>query len=287
MSFGLPPRDEPRLTYGGYLKVRELISLQQLLSDPRQHDEMLFIIIHQVYELWFKELLHELDTIIERFNADQPLAAHRLVRRCIEIERVLVDQIAVLETMMPTDFLAFRDHLMPASGFQSFQFREIEYISGLKDARFLKNYDPNSEEHARLEARLSQPSLADAFYAMLQRRGFNLQEVGTASGGERSANSEGPKGEAGHRRISELKRIYQDAERHYELFLLTESLIEYDEMFSMWRLRHIRMVERMIGSKTGTGGSEGAAYLKKTVERQFFPELWELRSYLSKKSSGE
>ena len=286
MSFGLPPRDEPRLTYGGYLKVRELISLQHLLSDPRQHDEMLFIIIHQVYELWFKELLHELDTIIERFNADQPLAAHRLVRRCIEIERVLVDQIAVLETMMPTDFLAFRDHLMPASGFQSFQFREIEYVSGLKDARFLKNYDPNSEEHARLEARLSQPSLADAFYAMLRRRGFNLPEISTATGSERSANSEGPHEEAGRQRISELKRIYQDAERHYELFLLTESLIEYDEMFSMWRLRHIKMVERMIGSKSGTGGSEGAAYLKKTVERQFFPELWELRSYLSKRSSG-
>jgi len=286
MSFGLPPRDEPRLTYGGYLKVRELISLQQLLSDPRQHDEMLFIIIHQVYELWFKELLHELDTIIERFNADQPLAAHRLVRRCIEIERVMVDQIAVLETMMPTDFLAFRDQLMPASGFQSFQFREIEYISGLKDARFLKNYDPNSVEHARLEARLSQPSLADAFYAMLRRHGFNLPEVSNATGSERTANSEGPREEAGRQRISELKRIYQDSERHYELFLLTESLIEYDEMFSMWRLRHIKMVERMIGSKTGTGGSEGAAYLKKTVERQFFPELWELRSYLSKKSSG-
>jgi len=274
MSFGLPPRDEPRLTYGGYLKVRELISLQHLLSDTRQHDETLFIIIHQVYELWFKELLHELDTIIERFNADQPLAAHRLVRRCIEIERVLVDQIAVLETMMPTDFLAFRDHLMPASGFQSFQFREIEYVSGLKDARFLKNYDPNSDEHARLEARLSQPSLGDAFYAMLRRRGFSLPEAAVKS-------------EAEQQRISELKRIYQDAESHYELFLLTESLIEYDEMFSMWRLRHIKMVERMIGSKTGTGGSEGAAYLKKTVERQFFPELWELRSYLSKKSSGE
>src|SRR5439155_7935637 len=230
MSFGLPPRtDEARLTYGGYLKVRDLISLQDLLSDPPQHDEMLFIIIHQVYELWFKELLHELDTIIERFNADQPLAAHRLVRRCIEIERVLVDQIAVLETMMPTDFLAFRDHLMPASGFQSFQFREIEYVSGLKDARFLKNYDPNSEEHARLEARLSQPSLADAFYAMLRRRGFNLPEV--------ALKSEEPQEEAEPERISELKRIYQDSERHYELFLLTESLIEYDEMFSMWRLR--------------------------------------------------
>jgi len=279
MSFGLPPRDEPRLTYGGYLKVRELISLQHLLSDPPQHDEMLFIIIHQVYELWFKELLHELDTIIERLDADQPLAAHRLVRRCIEIERVLVDQIAVLETMMPTDFLAFRDHLMPASGFQSFQFREIEYVSGLKDARFLKNYDPGSDEHAKLEARLSQPSLADAFYAMLRRRGFNLPEVAAASVDAQE--------EAGQQRISELKRVYQDAEKHYELFLLTESLIEYDEMFSMWRLRHVKMVERMIGSKTGTGGSEGAAYLKKTVERTFFPELWELRSYLSKKSSGE
>src|ERR1044071_2693690 len=116
---------------------------------------MLFIIIHQVYELWFKELLHELDTIIDRCNADEPLAAHRLVRRCIEIERVLVSQIAVLETMMPGDFLAFRDHLMPASGFQSHQFRELEFVSGLKDARFLKNYEPGSQERVRLEARLS------------------------------------------------------------------------------------------------------------------------------------
>ena len=283
MSFGLPPRDEPRLTYGGYLKVRELISLQQLLSDPPQHDEMLFIIIHQVYELWFKELLHELDTIIERLNSDEPLAAHRLVRRCIEIERVLVDQIAVLETMMPTDFLAFRDHLMPASGFQSFQFREIECASGLKDPRFLKNYDPASPEHAKLEARLSQPSLSDAYYALLRRRGFNLPDK-SASVDERSTSNDQAKTDFQQQRITELKRVYQDANKHYELFLLTESLIEYDEMFSMWRLRHVKMVERMIGSKTGTGGSEGAAYLKKTVERTFFPELWELRSYLSKKT---
>jgi tryptophan 2,3-dioxygenase len=287
MSFGLPPREEPRLTYGGYLKVRELISLQHLLSDPPQHDEMLFIIIHQVYELWFKELLHELDTIIERLNADDPLGAHRLVRRCIEIERVLVDQIAVLETMMPTDFLAFRDHLMPASGFQSFQFRELEYVSGLKDPRFLKNYDPSSPEYEILQSRLAKPSLSDAFYAMLRRRGFDLPEVSVASGSERTADGRDAQEETGRRRISELRRVYQDSEKHYELFLLTESLVEYDEMFSMWRLRHVKMVERMIGSKTGTGGSEGAAYLKRTVERTFFPELWELRSYLSKKSSGE
>jgi tryptophan 2,3-dioxygenase len=281
MSFGLPPRtDDARLTYGGYLKVRDLISLQNLLSDPPQHDEMLFIIIHQVYELWFKELLHELDTIIERLNSDQPLAAHRLVRRCIEIERVLVDQIAVLETMMPIDFLAFRDHLMPASGFQSFQFRQIECVSGLKDARFLKNYEPGSEEYASLEARLLQPSVADAFYAMLRRQGFNLPEASASAGGAGGASDEDIRQE----RIRELKRIYQDAEKHYALFLLTESLIDYDETFSMWRLRHIKMVERMIGTKTGTGGSEGAAYLKKTVDRTFFPELWELRSHLSTRS---
>jgi len=278
MSFGLPPRDEPRLTYGGYLKLNDLTALQHLLSDPPQHDEMLFIIIHQVYELWFKELLHELDTIIERLDGDLPLSAHRLVRRCIEIERVLVDQIAVLETMMPTDFLAFRDHLMPASGFQSFQFRELEYVSGLKDSRYLRNYESTSPEYARLEARLKRPSVADAYYSMLRRRGFNLPETDGATEPDREVIERA--------RISELERVYQDAEKHYELFLLTESLIEYDEMFAMWRLRHVKMVERMIGSKTGTGGSEGAAYLKKTVDRKFFPELWELRSYLSKKSGG-
>src|SRR5262245_50177597 len=278
MSFGLPLGEEPRLTYGGYLKLHELTSLQHLLSDPPQHDEMLFIIIHQVYELWFKELLHELDTIIERLDGDLPLAAHRLVRRCIEIERVLVDQFAVLETMMPTDFLAFRDHLMPASGFQSFQFRELEYVSGLKDSRFLKNYEATSPEYARLEARLNRPSVADAYYSMLRRRGFNLPEIGVGSEQNREVVERA--------RINELERVYQDAERHYEPFLLTESLIEYDEMFAMWRLRHVKMVERMIGSKAGTGGSEGAAYLKRTVDRKFFPELWELRSYLSKKSGG-
>ncbi|HET9533087.1 MAG TPA: tryptophan 2,3-dioxygenase family protein [Blastocatellia bacterium] len=271
MSFGLPlSEDEERLTYGDYLKVGELTSLQNMLSDPPHHDEMLFIIIHQVYELWFKQLLHELDTIIDRLNRDEPLKANRLLRRCIEIQRVLVNQVAVLETMTPMDFLAFRDHLLPASGFQSWQFREMEYVSGLKERGYMKNYPEGSEERARLEARLKQPSLGDAYYDLLRRRGFNLPE--------------GAEGEAHETRVRELLRIYEEAERHYDLFLLTENLIEYDEMFSMWRLRHIKMVERMIGSKTGTGGSEGATYLKTTVERRFFPELWELRTYLSKRT---
>jgi tryptophan 2,3-dioxygenase len=269
MSFGLPPRDdEQSLTYGDYLRIQELIALQQLKSAPAQHDETLFIIIHQVYELWFKQILHELDTIIERLDGDEPLSAHRLLRRCIEIQRVLVSQIAVLETMTPMDFLAFRDHLLPASGFQSSQFREIEYVSGLKDRGYLKSYKEGSVERARLQARLERPSVGDAFYAMLRRRGFDLPQPDQEDG------------RAHERRIRELTRLYVESERHYDLFLLAESLIEFDETFSLWRMRHVKMVERMIGSKSGTGGSEGASYLKTTLERKFFPELWELRSYL-------
>jgi tryptophan 2,3-dioxygenase len=281
MSFGLPPREnEERLTYSGYLKVRELIALQGLLSDPAQHDETLFIIIHQVYELWFKQLLHELDTIIIRLNKDETLAANRLLRRCIEIQRVLVAQVGILETMTPMDFLAFRDHLRPASGFQSSQFREVETVSGLKDSRYLKTYEPGSEEYLRIESRLKQPSLGDAFYDLLRRRGFDLP----AGSGEGAARGE--RDIALEQRIRELIRIYKDADQHYDLFLLAESLIEYDEMFTLWRLRHVKMVERMIGSKTGTGGSEGAAYLTKTTERRFFPELWELRNYLGHAGGG-
>ena len=275
MSFGLPySGDRERLTYGGYLKINELTALQKLHSDPPQHDETLFIIIHQVYELWFKQLLHEIDAIIDRLNRDEALSAHRLLRRCIEIQRVLVNQVAVLETMTPMYFLAFRDHLMPASGFQSVQFRELEFISGLKERRHLKSYEPASDEYRRLEARLSSPSLGDAFYGMLRRRGFDLPKTtGTVAGS----------GDEQHALfLRELMRIYQEADRNYDLFLLAESLIEYDETFSLWRLHHVKMVERMIGTRTGTGGSEGAAYLKKTVDRQFFPELWELRSLLSK-----
>ena len=274
MSFGLPYNKDKSLTYSGYLKIAELTGLQQLHSDPPQHDETLFIIIHQVYELWFKELLHEIDGVVERLNSDESLSSHRLLRRCIEIQRVLVTQVSVLETMTPMDFLTFRDHLMPASGFQSVQFRELEFVSGLKDPRHLANYDPGTSEYERLEKRLQRPSLGDAFYGMLGRRGFEVSpEAGApAAGDEPPAH------------IRELMRIYEEAESHYDLFLLAESLIEYDETFALWRLHHIKMVERMIGSKTGTGGSEGTAYLRKTVDRRFFPDLWELRSYLGNRN---
>src|SRR5262245_35268302 len=223
MSFGLPGGEKPRLTYGGYLKVSDLTSLQQLLSDPPQHDETLFIIIHQVYELWFKQLLHEIDTIVAHLNLDDALLAHRLLRRCIEIERVLVSQIAVLETMTPMDFLAFRDHLLPASGFQSHQFRELEFVCGLKDKRMLNGFEPGSDQRARLEARFQAPTLGDAFYGLLRRRGFDLPE-----GDDEPAHKT---------RVRELMKIYQNSSQHYDLFLLAESLIELDEVFSLWRLR--------------------------------------------------
>jgi tryptophan 2,3-dioxygenase len=273
-SFGLPvPETGPRLTYGGYLKVRELLELQQLHSDPPHHDETLFIIIHQTYELWFKQLLHEVEVVIERMDRDQPLSAQRLLQRCIEIQRVLVSQVGVLETMTPIDFLAFRDHLTPASGFQSAQFRELEFVAGLKEPRFLEYYPADSPERAALQRRLERPSLQDAFYALLGRRGFDLPAD--------PAGAEEPLDTPEHRRrIAELVRLYRDAEAHYELFMLAEALIEFDESFRLWRLRHVAMVERMIGDKPGTGGSTGAHYLRRSAERKFFPDLWELRSEL-------
>jgi tryptophan 2,3-dioxygenase len=266
MSFGLPRSTDPnRLTYGSYLKIPELTGLQVPQSEPPQHDELLFIIVHQVYELWFKQLLHELDAVRAHLDQNEPLSAQRLLRRCIEIERVLIQQLSVLETMTPNDFLTFRDHLMPASGFQSAQFRGLESASGLKDARVLEHYPHESLERKGLETRLAAPTIIDAFYGLLRRRGFDLPD------GDAQKDA----------RIGELLRIYQKPDDHYDLFLLAEALVEYDEVFTLWRQHHVVMVERMIGSKPGTGGSEGVAYLRTTLGRKFFPELWELRSNLS------
>jgi tryptophan 2,3-dioxygenase len=273
MAFGLTgDQAEPRLSYGSYLKVPELLGLQQTLADPPQHDEFLFIIIHQVHELWFRQLLHEVDAVIDRLDANDVLAAHRLIRRCIEIQRVLVEQVNVLETMTPNDFLTFRDHLMPASGFQSAQFRELEFVCGLKNPRQLENHAEGSASRAALEARLAGPTLGGRFHALLSRRGFAVRAAP-------DSGEEDP--EAHQQRIRALLSIYQDPTSHYDLYLLAEALIEFDEMFYLWRLRHVAMVERMIGSKPGTGGSEGVAYLRTTLTRKFFPELWELRTHLS------
>jgi tryptophan 2,3-dioxygenase len=208
------------LSYGSYLKVPELLQLQKRLSE--EHDELLFIVAHQVYELWFKVILHELEAARDRVAADDIFFARHFLQRVHVIEKLLVEQIEVLETMSPQDFLAFRWKLAPASGFQSVQFREIEFLSGLKEPKYLERLDATPEEMERLRMRLEQPSVDDAFQALL----------------------------------------------------------DHDEVFAHWRARHVLMVERQIGGKTGTGGSTGAQYLRTTLGKRFYPELWKVRSQL-------
>ena len=240
----------------------ELLSLQTLLSDPPAHDELLFIIVHQAYELWFKELLFELESIRDDIFAGRLHSARHLLERVHLIERVMIEQVEVIESMSPQDFLEFRTKLIPASGFQSMQFREIEFISGLKDERYLRRLELNAAEEAQMRRRLEEPTLWDAFCG-------HLGAVGLAM----------PADDENVRRAS-LLAMARDRDRYAEEFYLSESLLTHDELFSLWRHRHVLMVERQIGSKTGTGGSTGASYLRTTLDKRFYPELWGLRSYL-------
>jgi tryptophan 2,3-dioxygenase len=271
-----------QLTYSAYLRVPELISLQQPQSQPEHHDEMLFIIIHQTYELWFKQLLHELDAVIvnlreaaanpgsRREHHDAVYEAARLLRRSTEIARVLVEQFTILETMLPTHFMAFRGKLRPASGFQSEQFREIEFLCGLKDEKMLRFHQPTPEMHAKLERRLREPSLRDVFFEALAALGLMPELKPEASDEERFKA-----------RAEAILAVYRDERGHRDWIDVCERLTEFDELIVGWRLRHIQMVERTIGAKMGTGGSGGASYLKVTLDKKFFPELWEARSLLT------
>jgi tryptophan 2,3-dioxygenase len=250
------------LSYGSYLRIPELLSLQTLRSDPPAHDELLFIVVHQAYELWFKELVFELESARERMFERNPPGALHLLSRVHAIERVLIEQVAVLETMSPQDFLEFRAKLEPASGFQSVQFREIEVLSGLRDARLLANLSETEDERVGLERRLSEPTLWEAFCDLLDASGLPM-----------------PRSDENVRRDS-LLAMARDRDKYGELFSLEEALLTHDELFALWRLRHVLMVERQIGSKAGTGGSSGASYLRTTLDKRFYPELWELRSHL-------
>ena len=245
------------LSYNKYLRVQDLINLQDCLSDPAHHDELLFITVHQAYELWFKQVLHELDAAIQFLGEDRLPAATRAINRIVDIEKLLVNQIHILESMTPISFLAFRDQLNPASGFQSMQFREIEFSSGLKDERILREFKADSFASERLQSRMDQPSLSDTFYQAIERRGFDISKPAHA-----------------------VLEILTHFETRYEEFQLAEALMDHDEYFSLWRSHHIKMVERMVGAKRGTGGSEGIGYLKTTLDKKFFPDLWEARTYL-------
>jgi aminocarboxymuconate-semialdehyde decarboxylase len=266
-----------QLTYSSYLKVPELLQLQHPQSSPQHHDELLFIIVHQTYELWFRELLHDLDAVVANLGAaganpksrDEVYEAARLLRRCTEITRVLVEQFTILETMLPTHFLAFRGKLEPASGFQSEQFRELEFLCGLKDEKMLRYHRPTPEAHALLERRLREPSLHDVFFDALRAMG-KLQCDDSATERERF-----------DARARAILSLYRDERSNRDWIDVCERLTEFDELVVSWRLRHIQLVERVIGMRMGTGGTAGASYLKHTLDKKFFPELWEARTLLT------
>jgi tryptophan 2,3-dioxygenase len=214
-----------------------------------------------VYELWFNQLLHELTDARDGMLAGDTYTPRVRLERCHVIARVLVAQVDVLETMTPQDFLAFRNQLAPASGFQSVQFREVEFLSGAKDPAYLRRLRGLSEgERGRLERRLEEPSLWDGFLAVLADAGFKADTAGA--------------------RLHALRQVAHDRARYGAVWDLAEALVQHDALFAQWRARHVLMVERQIGTKSGTGGSSGAPYLRGRLELRFFPELWELRSQL-------
>jgi tryptophan 2,3-dioxygenase len=249
-----------RLSYGSYLHLPELLDQQVLMSDPPAHDELLFITVHQVCELWFKQCLHELGFARDAMLAGQAYEPRKALQRVHSIEQILIEQVVVLETMTPQDFLAFRSLLAPASGFQSVQFRELEFLSGARDAAYLDRLRQASpQERERLEQRLAEVSLWDAFLRLLEGRGFAVGSV--------------------EERRETLLTLARDR-THAELWEVAEALLTHDALASQWRSRHVDMVERQIGTKPGTGGSSGGEYLRSRLALRYFPELWELRSYL-------
>jgi tryptophan 2,3-dioxygenase len=248
------------ITYADYLKLDALLSAQQPLSDL--HDEMLFIVIHQTKELWMKELLHELRLAVTLVQEDRFAEAYKTMARISRIQAVMTLSWDVLSTLTPVDYLKFRNVLGTSSGFQSEQFREIEFRLGLKEPNFLNQYEEGSRQRAALETALAEPSLREAALGALERAGFDL----------------------GDRSIEAIARawldVYRDSERWFDLYELAEKLVDIDDALAAWRHKHVLTVERIIGNKPGTGGSAGAPYLRATLEKRVFPELWSLRTAL-------
>ncbi len=269
-----PPGDVailPRMpSYPEYLKIDELLALQRPLSEAPEHDEMLFIVIHQVYELWFKQVLHELD-YLEGLLArnDGPRARHTL-KRILTILKVMVAQLDILETMTPIEFLSFRDRLESGSGFQSHQFRELEFALGLKDPGVLERYPAGSEARRGLERRLTAGTLWDVFLRHLAANGVAVPRNDL----ERDVTKRVEPSPA--LRVA-LVEIYRG---HPDLADLCERLVDLDEGLMEWRYRHVKMVQRTIGTRGGTGGSAGAEYLMATLNQPLFPDLWAIRTEL-------
>jgi tryptophan 2,3-dioxygenase len=266
----MPDNTHAAATYASYLKIDELLSLQQPRSAGPEHDEMLFIIIHQVYELWFKELLHEFDHVKRLLEQDESHRAQHTLKRILTILKVMVAQLDILETMTPLEFLSFRERLDAASGFQSDQFRQIEFLLGVKSEDALQRFPEKGRARVALERRYGESTLWGAFLQYLSRERYEvpperLQPAAIAAPQPSPAIQE--------LLIEVYRRDVKNAE-------LCERLVDLDEGIQEWRYRHAKMVERTIGARSGTGGSSGAAYLRETVGRPIFPDLWAIRSRL-------
>ncbi len=262
-----------RLSYGGYLQLDTLLSAQNPLSDPPHHDEMLFIIQHQVAELWMKLVVHELRAAVGLLAIDQTDSCLKILARVKQIQRQLFEQWAVLETLTPTEYQEFRHVLGPASGFQSWQYRMLEFLLGNKNADMLAVFAHDSARQADLRAALEAPSLYDEFLRHLARAGHAVPPQCI----ERDWSQP-------HQRVAALvpvlRRIYENADEFWSEYHLCEQLVDVEESFQLWRFRHMKTVERIIGYKRGTGGSSGVAFLRKALDLTFFPELFEVRTVI-------
>jgi len=264
-----------RLSYGGYLRLDTLLSAQQPVSEPGNHDELLFIIQHQVSELWMKLIIHELRLAIAHLQRDELGPVQKILARVKQVQRQLFEQWSVLETLTPSEYLRFRDSLGPSSGFQSHQYRLIEFMLGNKNADMLDVFEHAPGIRAELAAALSAPSLYDEFLRHLARCGHAVPLACV----ERDFSQT-------HIREPELipvfKRIYEDTDTHWAAYAMCEQLVDVEESFQLWRFRHMKTVERIIGYRRGTGGSSGVGFLKQALELTFFPELLDVRTVLGR-----
>lgn len=258
------------LTYSRYLQLDQLLALQQPRPDKLEHDELLFIIIHQVYELWFKEVLHELDYLVELLEQNQTAQAMHTLKRVLKIFKTLVSQLDILETMTPLEFLTFRERLETASGFQSYQFRELEFALGIKNPGWTSHYPDGSEPQRRLQQRIDTPSLWKVFLKYLSENGFEIP-------GPELAREDRLPTESSDEVQEILIEVYNS---NPNATGVCEGLVDLDEGIQEWRYRHVKMVERTIGAKQGTGGSDGVGYLRGTLFKPIFPDLWAIRARL-------
>nr|ALS90914.1 trp_2_3_diox: tryptophan [uncultured bacterium] len=261
---------DPSITYGSYLAVDELLSLQRPRSEGPEHDEMLFIVIHQVYELWFKQLLHEVDHVMALLGAGELHRAQHSLKRILTILKVLVAQLDILETMTPLEFQSFRERLEAESGFQSDQFRQLEFVLGNKSQSAIDRFGSGTRARKALETRYRTPTLWDAFLKYLSREGFAIPS-------EQLSRDVTARIEPSPPLQATLIDLYRKDPKHAEM---CERLVDLDEGLQEWRYRHVKMVQRTIGTKAGTGGSSGAPYLTTTLMTPIFPDLWEIRAKL-------